>query len=72
MKYLLSWIREYAPVEADHKALAGVLMDLGMNLEAAEVLAGRKTMNLWPTGNSWFLSALTAERKSPSGACGWA
>jgi len=29
MKYLLSWIREYAPVEADHKALSAVLMDLG-------------------------------------------
>ena len=51
MKYLLSWIREYAPVEADHKALAAVLMDLGMNLEAAEVLADEAVLELEITAN---------------------
>lgn len=51
MKYLLSWIREYAPVEADHKALSAVLMDLGMNLEAAEVLDDEAVLELEITAN---------------------
>ncbi len=51
MKYLHSWIREYAPVEADPKAISGVLMDLGMNLEAAEVLADEAVLELEITAN---------------------
>lgn len=38
MKVLLSWLREFAPLPGDHVALAETMSDLGMAVEAVEVL----------------------------------
>ena len=38
MKVLLSWLREFAPVEGDPVALAETMSDLGMAVESLEVL----------------------------------
>jgi phenylalanyl-tRNA synthetase beta chain len=51
VRYLLSWIREYAAVPDDAKALASALMDLGMNLEASEVLPDETVLDLEITAN---------------------
>lgn len=51
MKYLLSWIREYAAVPDDARALSAALMDLGMNLEASEVLPDETVLELEITAN---------------------
>ena len=51
MKYLLSWIREYAPVDKTHQEISAILMDLGMNLEASEVLADDVALELEITAN---------------------
>jgi phenylalanyl-tRNA synthetase beta chain len=51
VKYLLSWIREYAPVDKTQKEISAILMDLGMNLEASEVLADDAVLELEITAN---------------------
>ena len=40
MKVLLSWLRDFAPIEGDPVALADHLSDLGMAVEEMEVLGG--------------------------------
>jgi hypothetical protein len=51
VKYLYSWIREYAPVEKTHREISAILMDLGMNLEASEILADDAILELEITAN---------------------